>query len=96
MWEIVDCGRDTCRYALAPESRFEDKGTHFQVAISADFDGWTVTGKDTVLTLPTWVDATVPKVWARNTRASVQTAVALSPIPQRPRPVNPDEMSCYV
>lgn len=55
---------DNTWYAFGTQSVFDYENIRVQIATSTDFSSWTVTGIDALGTLPSWVDASNPLVWA--------------------------------
>ncbi|KAK6392881.1 hypothetical protein LTR65_002963 [Meristemomyces frigidus] len=52
-------------HAFATNAKISGKTIHVQMAYSADFKTWTYrSGVDGMPTLPSWVDASSPRVWA--------------------------------
>ncbi|GAB7352988.1 hypothetical protein MBLNU459_g3553t1 [Dothideomycetes sp. NU459] len=52
-------------YAFGTQSVYDYTNIHIQVATSSDFSSWSLSvGTDALPTLPSWVDASNPLVWA--------------------------------
>lgn len=56
---------DSVWHAFGTQSVYDNTDIHVQMASSTDFNDWTLLqGQDAMPTLPSWVNASSPEVWA--------------------------------